>query len=113
MMIGAVQVKLPEPMILELRDVPIRKDDRGLVGSELFEQYVVRVDPRAHTLTIYDPAAFRPEAQDTSVPLTGDGKRLYVPMRLDVKPGLSALRAGGLKQIHRYHAPTATCRYCE
>jgi hypothetical protein len=41
----------------------------GLIGSELFARYVVRVDYRARTLTLTDPARFAYSGAGTVVPI--------------------------------------------
>src|SRR5262249_29263330 len=72
---GAVTRRHAEPIELRIGDAPLRVEDPwvidlgqvagirhvdGLVGAELFERHVVRLDPVAQTLTIADPATFRP-----------------------------------------------------
>jgi hypothetical protein len=86
--IGAVRLTVHDPVTLDLSTVPIDRGDRGLVGSELFERYVVTIDPMRRELSIYDPARFRPESTDEVLAMTGDGKRLYVTAKLFVRPGL-------------------------
>jgi len=86
--IGAVSFASDDPTVVELKDVPINGEDRGLLGSELFEHYVVRIDGTRQTLTIFDPKTFQPDRRDTAVPLSTDGSRLYVDATLSVRPGL-------------------------
>jgi predicted aspartyl protease len=89
MKIGTVEIALPDPWVIDLSRVPISADARGLVGAELFKAYVVRIDPRRRTLEIFDRAGFRPERGAASIPLVLDGDKMFVDLRLDVRPGLS------------------------
>lgn len=53
--IGAATFRMSDPIVTDLSKVPIASSTRGLMGAELFERYVVRIDPRAQTLTLYEP----------------------------------------------------------
>jgi hypothetical protein len=98
--VGRISLHLSDPLILDLKGLPINQHDRGLVGSELFERYVVRLDPIHHTLAVFDPRTFRPNARDAVVPLSTDGRRLYLNATLLVRPGL--------KVVHRLRIDTGS-----
>jgi hypothetical protein len=89
MRLGSVEVPLPDPWVIDLSPVPISADARGLVGAELFKTFDVRIDPRRRTLEIFEPVSFRPERGAASIPLVVDGDKMFVNLRLDVRPGLS------------------------
>lgn len=91
MRVGGVEIALPDPWIIDLSGVPVSGDVRGLVGAELFKTHVVRIDPNRRSLDIFDPAAFRPERGSAWIPLVVDGDKLFVDLRLDVRPGLSVV----------------------
>ena len=97
---GSLSLRVPDPQILDLKGVPISADDRGLVGSELFERYVVTVDTVHHSLSVFDPKTFKPDPHAVSLPVYTDGKRLYLEATIFVKPGL--------KVIHRLRIDTGS-----
>lgn len=87
--LAGVSVRIERPLVIALKDVPINKDDRGLLGSELLAHYIVRIDPVKRTLALFDPATRLITGNATILPLTGDGRRFYLDATLDVKTGLS------------------------
>ena len=58
-----------------------------MLGAEFLEQYVVRIDPAAHTIALYDPNTFVYKGDGKSLPLEFTNSRLYVHIGLVVKPG--------------------------
>lgn len=56
--IGPVEIAVDEPWEIDLSHVPLPPDTRGLLGSELFANYVVRIDPDAKSIQIFEPGAF-------------------------------------------------------
>src|SRR5262245_40564546 len=53
--VGDVRLRVADPWAIDLRHVGLGPID-GLVGADLFKQYVVQVNPESRTLTLYDPA---------------------------------------------------------
>lgn len=90
MTIGDLKVQLPEPWVIDLSKVPIPATTKGLIGAELFQQFVVRIDPRAQTFSIFDPATFRYDGKGTSLPLTVERGKLYLTANLEVPAGTIA-----------------------
>ena len=88
--IGGVTLLVTDPLTLDLAGVPIQPTDRGLVGSELFTAFVVRVDPVRRTIALYNPSSFRPDMGSIKLPLHVDAehRRFYVDAVLHVRPGL-------------------------
>lgn len=91
--VGGVKVKLgeveyaSEPYVIDLSGVPISKQVRGLVGSEIFKSHVVRIDPTRNKISIF--AADKPPALSggAALALSVEGGKLFLPATLDVKPG--------------------------
>lgn len=73
--IGSVRLHVADPLTLDFAQVPISKEDRGLVGSELISSYVVRIDPVSRRLSIFDPRSFKPSPGDVRLPLGVDAER--------------------------------------
>lgn len=90
---GGVTIKLgaveyaSEPYVIDLSGVPISKQVRGLVGSEIFKSHVVRIDPTKNRISIF--AADRPPVLSggAALALSVEGGKLFLPATLDVKPG--------------------------
>ncbi len=89
--IGALALRADDPWEIDLSKVPIPGDVRGLIGADLWKNHVVRVDPVRGTLSVFDPARFRPVKGEAVVPLIIEGEKMFVEARLDVKPGLSVI----------------------
>jgi aspartyl protease len=96
--LGGVRHRVVDPWAIDLGHVGIRPID-GLVGADLFERFVVRIDPDRRTLTLYG-------AQDSvpplgiPIPLTLENDRLYVNMRLTLSNGIS--------EVHRMRVDTGS-----
>jgi DNA-binding winged helix-turn-helix (wHTH) protein len=71
--------------VLSKVPVPVKAD--GLLGAEFLEQYVLRIDPVAHTIAFYDPNTFTYRGEGKSIPLELTNSRLYVHVGLAPKPG--------------------------
>lgn len=87
--LAGIAVIVDAPYGIDLSNVPIAKDTRGLLGFDAFDQYVLRFDPVGHTISFYDRAKFVLPAAGAAIPLIVDRRKLYIDARLDVKPGLS------------------------
>jgi hypothetical protein len=87
MSLGGLKVDLPEPWVIDLTGAPFPKTVRGLVGAELFKNFVVRMDPVHATLTVFDPATYQHEASAESIPLIVEGDKLFLEAALEVPAG--------------------------
>ncbi len=76
-----------EPWIIDLSNVPIPKTVKGLVGSELFQKLIVKIDPNAATISVCDPATFEYSGPGTSIPLSIEKGKLYLEAQLEVPAG--------------------------
>src|SRR5258705_939245 len=66
--IGTVPLHVEDPWVIDLGKVGGIRHVDGLVGADLFERYVVGIDPVRQTLTIAEPATFRARGGGTSIP---------------------------------------------
>ncbi len=96
--VGEVRHHVADPWAIDLGHVGIRPVD-GLVGADLFERYLVRIDPERRTLALYEPAAL-PPGSGTAIPLTLENDHLYVSMRLTLSNGIS--------EVHRMRVDTGS-----
>ncbi|MEY2488155.1 MAG: Aspartyl protease, partial [Verrucomicrobiota bacterium] len=55
MSLNDVTIDLAEPWVIDLSKVPISKEAKGLVGAELFEKFVVEIDPLQSAFSVFDP----------------------------------------------------------
>jgi hypothetical protein len=84
--IGGLGTRVPHAKIVDLSKVPLPARGYGLVGAEFLEQYVVRIDPVAHTIAFYDPKKFVYLGSGKSLPLELTNSRVYVQVGLAAKP---------------------------
>lgn len=89
MKLGSVSIAVAEPWQVDLKDVPIAQDTRGLVGSELFTSHVVRIDPAKRQLSLFDPKGFDHGGDGAVLPLIVRDGKMYIDVTMDVKPGRS------------------------
>ncbi|MBA3762428.1 MAG: clan AA aspartic protease [Chthoniobacterales bacterium] len=82
-----VKLDLPEPWVIDLSNAPMPRTIRGLVGAELFKEFVVRMDPLQSKITVFDPASYHHEGDAASIPLTVDGDKLFLEATLEVPAG--------------------------
>jgi Aspartyl protease len=85
--LGRLRTRVPHAKIVDLSKVPVPAKGYGLIGAEFLEQYVVRIDPLAHTIDFYDPKAFVYRGKGQSLPLELTNSRLYIQAGLAAKPG--------------------------
>jgi hypothetical protein len=90
--IGAVRPRVADPWILDLGHVGTSRRVDGLLGADLFAEYVVRIDPVSQTVAFCDPGTFRYSGSGAAVPLRVRDNRLFVTMTLSVGNGISATR---------------------
>jgi hypothetical protein len=84
---GGLTTRVPHAKIVDLSKVPGPVKLDGLLGAEFLEQYVVRIDPAAHTIAFYDPNIFTYRGKGKPLPLELTNSRLYVHIGLAAKPG--------------------------
>jgi hypothetical protein len=84
---GGLTTRVPHAKIVDLSKVPGPVKLDGLLGAEFLEQYVVRIDPAAHTIAFYDPNTFTYRGKGKPLPLELTNSRLYVHIGLAAKPG--------------------------
>ena len=79
----------PQAYVADLPDPQWSKDPRvqGLLGSELFNAYVVRFDPDRREMRIYDPFAFKPTTGATPIPIVRRDGKLYAKVTLATANG--------------------------
>jgi predicted aspartyl protease len=87
MALNDVKVDLAEPWVIDLSKVPISKEAKGLVGAELFEKFVVRIDPLESAFSVFDPASFHYTGNGASIPLIVEGGKLFFEATLEVPAG--------------------------
>jgi len=91
MKIGGLTLAVPDPWVIDLAGVQVDPSVRGLVGAELFNMHLVRIDPARKRLEIFDGERHRHPRGAAFVPLTVEGDRLFIPVKLDVRPGLTEI----------------------
>jgi len=89
--IERVPIDVASPYQIDLSGVPIPPTTLGLIGFEIFEQYVVRIDPVARTIAFHDPTRFAYSGRGARLPLIADHNKLFIDATLDVKPGVSVV----------------------
>ena len=87
--LGSQRYVASEPWVIDLSGVPISNDVRGLLGADLWSRYAVRMNSQKNTLELFDPGTYRPESDEAALPLIVEKNKMYMDVRLDVKPGLS------------------------
>ena len=87
MQLADVTITVPQPWVIDLSKAPLPASVRGLVGAELFKNYVVRMDPVRSTFTVLDPRTYRHEGDGTSIPLIVEGDKLFLEAELEVPAG--------------------------
>jgi hypothetical protein len=85
--LGGLRTLVPHAKIVDLSKVPVPARGYGLVGAEFLEQYVVRINPIAHTITFYDPKTYTYQGHGKSLPLELMNSRLYIQVGLAARPG--------------------------
>jgi hypothetical protein len=91
--LGNIHVKIQDPWILDLSHVGAVQRFDGLVGVDVFNKYVVKIDPQNQTLTLLDPFEFRYAGSGEAIALQCHNNRLFVPMRLSVAHGISQVHS--------------------
>jgi hypothetical protein len=84
--VGGVTLRVADPLVIDLSRVPLPKRSAGLLGAELFEQYIVQIDYAAGVVRLYDRGARFGDRAGASVPLRVRNHAFFVPV---------TVRAGG------------------
>jgi hypothetical protein len=82
-----VKVAVPEPWIIDLSKVPIPRAAKGLVGAEIFQSYVVKMDPLRSTFSVFDPVSYRYTGNGAAIPLLSENGKLFLEADLEVPAG--------------------------
>ena len=100
LLVGSVPLHVQDPWAIDLGQAAGIRHVDGLLGADLFERYVVRIDPVRQAMTIAESAAFRDTGSGASVPLILEDDRLYVDMTLTLGNGIS--------EVHRMRIDTGS-----
>lgn len=77
------------PYILDLSGVPIPKEVRGLIGSELFLDHVVTIDPSARRMSWFEPSRPPKPPKGSTLPLKADAGKLFLSARIEPREGVT------------------------
>jgi hypothetical protein len=80
------------PYVIDLSKVPISKQVRGLIGSELFLDHIVRVDPATQRISWFDPAKAPALQKGSTLPLRHVDGKLYLTARIEPREGVAINR---------------------
>lgn len=78
---------VPQPWVIDLSKAPLPPETMGLLGAEIFKSHVVRIDPVASRISVFDPAPYRHDPKCASVPLLIDGDKLFIEAKLEAPAG--------------------------
>ncbi len=92
---GAATMSDQTVLILDMSPIPVEGfQPGGMVGFEMFQRFVVRIDYGASTITLTDPARFEPRGAGTPVPFDFyehmpqvAGRFAGIPARFDIDTG--------------------------
>ena len=82
--VASATVRVSDPLVIDLSRVPLPRRSAGLLGAELFEQYIVQIDYAAHTMRLYDRSERFSSAGAPSIPLHHRNHAFYVPVTIVV-----------------------------
>lgn len=91
MTLNEVKIDLAEPWVIDLSKVPIPKTVKGLVGAELFEKFVVKMDPLESVFSVFDPVSFNYTGGGASIPLIVEGGKFFLEATLEVPAGKTVI----------------------
>ncbi len=91
-MVGGLPVRVDDAQLVDLSALPLAEKVSGLLGVELIEQYVVRIDPIKHRIALYDPKSYRYRGSGAAVPLELTNDRLFIRLGLAVAGDAPVLR---------------------
>jgi hypothetical protein len=84
--LGKATLEVPEPWVINLSRVPIPSWTQGLIGAELFERFVVEIDPDAPKIRLFEPDQFKNRGW-ISLPLYVTEHKLFVDAKLEPRLG--------------------------
>jgi len=86
--LGRLSIPVSDAWSTDMSGLPIAKDVRGIIGSDLLDRYVISIDPDTRVVSIFDPRTFVAPQQATALPIVVKNDRYFVRATLDVKPGV-------------------------
>jgi Aspartyl protease len=81
-----------EPWAIALGGVATAAREDGLIGSDLFRRYVVRLDLERGVMSLFEPSAYRRAPGAATVPLIVRKRWMYLPAELVAQDGTRARR---------------------
>jgi Aspartyl protease len=79
-----------EPWAIALGGVSTDAREDGLIGSDLFRRYVVRLDLERGVMSLFEPSTYRRAPGAATVPLTARKRWMYLPAELVAQDGTRA-----------------------
>jgi hypothetical protein len=89
--LGFEQFRLRDPLALDLSHIGSVIDERGLLGFELFEHYVIGFDYDRNHVTLFDPSTYVYHGNGARIPLVIRPPRAFVWVTV-AAPGVSPER---------------------
>jgi hypothetical protein len=77
------------PYVVDLSRTPLPKNVRGLIGSELFLNHVVRIDPVAQQIAWYNPDRAPTSLGGSTLPLRAEAGKLFLRARIQPREGVA------------------------
>ena len=84
MRLGSLNIVVPEPFLIDLSGTGNPDWMHGLVGAELFENYVVEMDFDRSQFRVFQPDEFTPPANTAWIPLIAENHRFFIDVTLEV-----------------------------
>ena len=82
---GQVMLVLEEDY-LQLRHY-LGEEVHGILGYEIFRRFIVEINYDQQTLTLYEPAAFKPKRRFEAIPITIENTKPYFYANINLKNG--------------------------
>jgi predicted aspartyl protease len=92
MWLAGFKLKIEQPWVIDLSNVPIPKDTAGLIGAELFKNFVVRIDQAAASISVFAPETYRHDSGAAAIPLLVEGDKLFLEASVTVADGKPVTR---------------------
>lgn len=77
------------PYVIDLSQAPLPKEVRGLIGSELFLQNVVTIDPSARRISWFAANRAPKPTKAAMLPLRAEAGKLFVRARIEPREGVA------------------------
>jgi hypothetical protein len=81
--VGSLNIAVPAPLLIDLSGTGNPQWMHGLIGAELFENYVVEMDFDRSQFRVFRPDEFTPLAKAASVPLIVENHRFFIDATLE------------------------------